>query len=348
MRPVLLFVFALSLCGLLRADTIIIEQVDFGMFPHLTAEERQQLRQPVSLHRRDRQVFEGFPVSRDGTTLTLRMLQEAGEILITFPYDEIIRLRFPGNEVIERAVAKEKEGKLDEALGLLEPLLAQRTQLLDLMAVEDRLPFARLPDLALHLDDPGRAIAFIRDLRPYFAKEEGILIEFNGHELLGFHRLGLAEEAAARLDDWFAAKGRFANSALGDYVAASLAMDEGRIELALRRALRPIVFSGQLPVEYLDACYSMAVVCAQLMDNPAHRDQLLEEMRERGLSWRSSRAFAVRERELLGFTIDLGDGPRPAFEAVSPELDRRFEQQGTVAPADEFSPTDLLDSTDNP
>lgn len=348
MRGRIILVLLLILGPEMRGEMTIIEQVDFGLFPALSAEERGQLRQPVELHRRDRQVFAGYPVSRDATSLTLRMLQEAGEVIITFPYEEISRLVFPGEMLMDRVRQLIKEDRPEEALSFLEPLLAQRSQLLDLMPPEARLPFARLPGLALAVGDPGRAIAFTRDLRPLLADFDSVMVDFNGYELVGFHALGLAEEAAARLDDWFAAKGRFADSALGDYIAASIALDEGRIEEALRRALRPIVFSGQVSVEHLDACYSMAVVCAHLMENPVHRDKLLEEMQERGLPWRSLSSFAVRERELAGLTIDLGDGPQPAFQAVSPERNRLLEQENTVAPPVDFDPAGILSPASEP
>lgn len=327
-----------ALATLAAAPRLAAQQDD----PGPPEAELRALREPVTLFHRNGQQFRGDVSGSDETTIQLRAIQGAGEILMTFPKEEIRDIHFPGDRMLLRGQTLFHEGKEAAALPYLEPVFIQRRPLFDMLEPEERLPFSFLPEAALAAGEPAKAVALVQELAPFYEDEE-TLDRLADTELVAYYQLGLTEEAEKRALAWVGEADRFSESALGFFIAGSIALEREEAEEALWLALEPIVFSGQLPVAYLDHCYSLAIVATHVLDNDEHREALLEEMRERGLEWRSLRAFATVAGDIDDLAIDLGDGPRPPYEAVSTEEELLLDQDQSVSAGSEpIDPAGLL------
>lgn len=299
----------------------------------IPAAEREELREPLTVFVEGGRDFTGTLADIDAETLSLRIIQDGGEIVLSFPREEVREIFFPGERIFEQTNEMVAEGNLRKALPYLESLLAQRYRLFDLLPQEERSPFAAVPMAALSIDRPAAAIAYVEALRPYLG-QAAAAERLDTAELLARYILDLDDEARRQALAWIEADERFGDSALGYFVLAALRFEGGDYEGALDVSLRPVVFSGQLPMAYLPHCYTLAIASTHLLGNDGHREQLLAELRERGLSWQPLRALRSAPREDLEDLVVLdGEGnPLPLFEATTGDerlLESMEESVGT-------------------
>ncbi|MFP4351574.1 MAG: hypothetical protein ACLFRP_07640 [Puniceicoccaceae bacterium] len=295
-------------------------------------EDQEEIRKPITLFLEGGREFTGDVAKVEDGAVSLRVVQEGGEIVLSFPKADIREIFFPGGNILERTRTMVEEGRLAEALPYLEALIARRFPLFDLIPEEGRSLYAAIPMAALAIDRPAQAIAYANALSPYMTLREDAEA-MRDAELLGRYILELNEEAMLLARQWIEEEGRYGPSALGYFILGALLFAGEDYEGALRTALEPIVFSGQIPMSYLPHCYSLAIASAHALEDEAHRDRLLAEARERGFAWQPLRVLGGAGDDLEGLVIEDDEGePLPLFEATTDGerlLEDREESVGT-------------------
>ena len=271
------------------------------------------LRGPLTLRLSGGRVFEGTLSDIRDERIFLRMVQEGGEVVLSFPTSEIERIRFPGNELIQPTIDKIEEGNLTDALPYLESIIGARYALFPVTPPEELSLYRALPLAALAVNNPAQAIAYVRAIEPFLTLPEDQR-ELRDVELLSYYQLQLREEAEERARDWIAAEDSFGDSALGYFILSALEFERANYEEALYTALRPIVYSNALRKSYLAPCYSIAIASAHLLNDPIEKQKLFEEMNDRGLSWKPLLVFHSAERGLADLDLATPEGePIPLF-----------------------------------
>lgn len=304
--------------------------------------EQQEIRQPLILTLRGGREFEGTLSGFDGELVSVRSVEEGGEVVLSFPSDEITEIYFPGERILTESMESVEAGDLEQALPYLEALLVSRYPLFPIITEEQRAPFVKIPQAALAIQRPAAAIAYVEALRP-FIEDPGSMEELRDAELLGRYMLDLNDTAKVKALEWIDDQNRFPESALGFFVLAAIAFEEDAYEDSLYTALRPVVFSGQIPVPYLSHCYSLAIASTHLLGHDSHRDKLIAEMEERGLSWQPLLALRSANEDLEDLVILDPQGNRlPLFEA-STGSERLIENLN-----DSVGGGDLLENEETP
>ncbi len=304
--------------------------------------ELEELRKPLTIFVRGGRRFDGTLAGFDGEKLSLRTIQAGGEIVMSFPQEDIERIFFPGGSILEATRATIRSGDMPAALPYLEALLAIRYPIFPLLPPDQRSLYAEIPFAALSIDRPAAAIAYVEALRPYYTRE-GDLEKLRAAELLGRYILDLSDEAREQAENRIEREGRFPESALGHFVLGAIQFREGSYADSLQTSLEPIVFTGQIPVPYLGHCYALAVASTHVLGNDKHRDQLLGEMRERGIPWQPLRALAAAEEELADLVVTDENGESlPLFEAAT-EDERLLETiEESVGTENFIDPSSLI------
>lgn len=208
----------------------------------------------------------------------------AGEVEYSFARDEIRRIDFPGNDIINAANSLIEEERHAEALPLLEALYRQRIRYFDFMDEAQVVYFQNLAEGAYLTGDYYQAVGVARNVHPH-STDPRTRRQLKDLELLAHYHLPLIERTQTLADDWIALWQPYDESALGWYVLGQIDYDQGRIDAALDRALRPIVFSSQFHMDYLDHCYALAITAAVALEDWQQATILLNEMKSRGLAW---------------------------------------------------------------
>jgi len=298
----------------------------------IPAAEQEELRKPLTVVVRGGNRFTGSLVDFDGNKLSVRAIQSGGEIVLSFPVEDISDLYLPGGSILAATEEVVESGDLPQALPYLEALLISRYPIFPLVSAEDRAFFADVPMGALAIDRPAAAIAYVNALKPFLNDPES-REKLKSAELLGRYMLQLNDEAETQALSWIGEQDRLPESALGFFILAAIQFEAGEYDRALRTSLQPLVFSGQIPVPYLPHCYSLAVAATHIMGNDLHRDQLLAEMAERNLDWQPLRALKTAWEELEDLVIEDDEGnPIPLFEATTGDerlLENLDESVGT-------------------
>jgi tetratricopeptide (TPR) repeat protein len=270
--------------------------------------EYLNLREPLTLYLTRARKFQGTLSNIQSDRIYLRIVQEGGEVVLSFPFEEVRGILFPGESIVASTVEKVKEGDLSEALPYLESIIGARYALFPHLPPEDLSLFRALPLAALAVDNPAQSIAYVKAIRPYLSLPAD-QDELDDIELLAYYRIQLREEAQERAQGWIAKARRYGGSALGYFILSALQFEQGEYDRSLYTSLNPIVFSGAIPEAYLGQCYSIAIASAHLLDDPIERDKLIDEMQERDLSWQPLRVFNSARDGLSDLTITLSDGP---------------------------------------
>jgi len=223
----------------------------------------------------------------------LQILIESGdgEAILTFPPEEIETLIFPGAALISLAEELIRDGRLGEARPLLLALYRQRRGFLPFLADSEVLLFTALPEASLLGGQPEDAIAMARNLLPYLTSKP-LREKLRAAVLLGHYRLGLKEEAKNLAADWIARRDLYGDSALGWWIQARIDFEEKNFTGALWTSLHPIVFSGQMPMDYLSDCYALAIAASHELQKEEKTHLLLHEMQTRGFHWPEDEFFA--------------------------------------------------------
>tara|TARA_R100000027_G_scaffold10969_2_gene7821 strand:- start:788 stop:1864 length:1077 start_codon:yes stop_codon:yes gene_type:complete len=292
--------------------------------------EHLELRLPLTLTIQGGQEFKGTLSELHEGRIYLRLVQEGGEVILSFPVEEIEQIFFPGGSIVHETIEKVNAGELSEALPYLESIIGARYAFFPILAPENLSFYRALPLTALAVDNPAQAIAYIKAIRPYLTLPEDQR-ELDDIELLSYHRLELTEETRERALRWIdGTPERFPTSALGFYVLASLQFEAGEYDEALDSALHPIVFSGPIHQPYLKHCYSLAIVSAYILKDPIELERLTTEARERGIEWQPQMVFAAADKGLEEFIITDAEGnPLPLIPDESTEDSPLLEKRGS-------------------
>ncbi len=299
--------------------------------------EHAELRKPLSLSLQGGRHFEGTLARVEDEQVYLRLVEQGGEVVLSFSFEDVERIDFPGHPIVEATLERIREGDLTEALPYLESIIGARYTLFPLIPPEKLSFFRALPLAALAVDNPAQAIAYSKAIRPYLTLPDD-QDELRDIELLAYYRLELREEAEQRALDWIAEYERFSPSALGFYVLAALQFEAANYEEALYTALRPIVFSGAWEKSYLAPCYSIAIICSHLLDDPIERDQLLAEMHERKIPWKPLFLFRSARSALEELIL-----PGPTGEPLPIFLEEKSPEPGIETPPKNRPPQNFLD-----
>ena len=274
-----------ALCGLIRTiGTLLSMQcVSFG---GSRAEEEYtvDLSGPVTVYHQSGREFKGALGAVSEKEISVRAQVDAGEVIYTFSRDDVRALTFPGEIFWSTAAEMQTDNKPYEAIRLMRALFDQRSRYLGWMRGEDVMRFTRLIDAYMRADQPIEAIAVAGRLAPV-VQIPRVKRQLEEAVLLGHFRLGLKADARDLAGKWLEETPRFPESATGWWVLAKLQFDSQQYDDSLWTALRPIVFSGQLPVPYLEHCYATAIASAIEIEDLREADFLREEMSRRGLEW---------------------------------------------------------------
>lgn len=270
--------------------------------------DRLELRKPLTLTIQNGQEFQGsFNELHDGR-IYLRMVQDGGEIILSFPVEDIKSIFFPGGDIVHSTIEKVTAGELNDALPYLESIIATRYSLFPILPPEEISYFRALPLAALAVGNPAQAIAYAKAIRPYLTLPEDQR-ELDDIELLSYFQLELYEEAEERALLWIEnSPDRFPESALGYYVLAALHFQAEDFSEALDAALFPVVFSGPIHQPYLSHCYSLAIVSAYLLDDPIESEKLITEMQRRNIDWHPQAIFTTAAKALEEFDLNDSEG----------------------------------------
>jgi hypothetical protein len=243
-----------------------------------------ELSGPVTVIHQSGREFKGTLGTVSEKEISIRAQVDAGEVIYTFYRDDVRALSFPGEIFWSTAAEMQADNKPYEAIRLMRALFDQRSRYLGWIRGEDVMRFTRLIDAYMRTDQPIEAIAVAGRLAP-FVQIPRVKRQLEEAVLLGHFRLGLKADARDLAGKWLEETPQFPDSATGWWVLAQLQFDSQQYDDSLWTALRPIVFSGQLPVPYLEHCYATAIASAIEIEDLREANFLREEMSRRGLEW---------------------------------------------------------------
>ncbi len=246
---------------------------------------------PVTVVIKTGAAYKGNISAANRGDLRLQIQSGGGEAILTWQKEEIESVIFPGSSLISLSADFVREGDLVGALPLLDALYRQRINFLSYLSDSELLLLTSLSEASLQVGHPADAIAVSRNLLPYL-KGEPIREKLHGFILLGHYRLGLLEEAKSLAAEWIEKRDLYGDSALGWWIRAQIDFEEENYKEALWTSLHPIVFSGQMPMEYLGACYAVAIAASHELQKDAKAGLLYGEMQNRGLDWPIEELFA--------------------------------------------------------
>jgi hypothetical protein len=225
-----------------------------------------------------RGLLDGF---RDGR-LFIRAATGGGEVGYSFARDEIAKLQLPGTALEAEIAELWDRGEIREALPRLEALGRQRLRYLPVLNETQRAPLRRLVAASAQFGNPLATLGYVNQLRAVFTADADRAL-LRDAELDAHLQLGQRDEIRRLATAWCAESDPGGASALGWKILAQLAYDEGDFATARRVALQPIVFSGYLPMEHLEACYALAIGAARKLNDEGHAVLLESEAAERGM-----------------------------------------------------------------
>lgn len=260
---------------------------------------REVLRGPVEVELQNGVQYSGRIDNFDGETLEIAVATATrGEAVFTFEVDQIRRVRFPGQVYRETLVRwMEDPARTRDALDLFRAYYEQQAPFFDLLAESDFALFIEYARFALRNNEPIVAVAVAEEVRPRL-QSAAMRRRLDDTLVLGFLRVGLADEAIAAARSWIRDADPAGDSALGWRVLAEIYMQAEDYEDALWVALQPIAYSGALPMQHLANCYAMAIVAAKQMRHTDMARRLYREMLERDLAWPDSPDWIVDEEPL--------------------------------------------------
>ena len=273
--PVIFTLLLLNWHGILTAgiDVMIEDKILSSSFDH-----------PVGvIHKTGRSIY-GYIESASDTRMVLKNEVDAGEVVYTLYRDDIAEIVLPGRDIETLALDLINDARDEEALPLLQVLYAQRSAFLGLLTKEDVLIFTHLINAYLQSKDYAKCIAVARRLDP-FIENPRVKQNIKDALLLCQYHLGDYKEAEFLALLWVAHAQPFHSSALGWWVLAMIEFSKDQYESALWISMKPIVFSGQVPMDFLNESYAVAIAACIELNNEKEAAMLLEEMRKRRLSW---------------------------------------------------------------
>ena len=304
------------------------------------SEIRDELKAPLSILLKNGNSQTGQVVDWDGQDMRLRVNLGGGTAEMSFSAEDILEIRFSGNEhILTLYEWMRTPGREGDALELFRAYYQQRGAYLDLLSDSDINLFYNYALFALEREEPLRAVAMIEVFRPYI-KDPIRLREMDDTILMGFFQGGMRDEAEAQARLLIEESSPTGPSVMPWRILAELHFDEERYEAALWTALQPIAYSNQMPMEELNTCYALAVASAEELRLKDDALRLAREMRERDLSWPEN-IPALHNREPQVFS----QVPQ-AVEATKEESILLY-QDALLESLETPSPVDPLDSLPN-
>ena len=275
------------------------------------SEIQDELKAPLSILLKNGNSQTGQVVDWNGQDMRLRVNLGGGTAEMSFSAEDILEIRFPGNEhIVTLYEWMRTPGREGDALELFRVYYQQRGAYLDLLEESDINLFFRYAMFALEQNKPLSAVAMIEVFRPLIS-DPIRLRELDDAILLGFYMSGMREEAEAQARLIIEESPLFGPSAMPWRVLAELQFVAERYEATFWTAIQPIAHSNQMPMAELDACYALAIVSAEELRLNEDAQRLADEMLDRDLSWPKS-IPAIIDREPKFFS--LGSEAREATE----------------------------------
>ncbi|MGF1451958.1 MAG: hypothetical protein ACFB21_07795 [Opitutales bacterium] len=213
-----------------------------------------------------------------------RLTFRQGNAEFSFPRERIASLSLPGGKLLREARELARKGRPEEGVPLATAVWRHRVPYLDLLPPEDLFALIQVIELNLYHGDPYLAFGAARKLRT-LVDDPSVTQRLEALELLGAYHLPIKTQAWALAEAGVAESPRYGPSALPFFVLAMLQLEDETPEAALETALRPVIFSSQLPMAYLGECYAVAITAAVELEEPETARALAEEMQARSFAW---------------------------------------------------------------
>lgn len=328
---------------------VALSALSFGTESELVPDADQviarfaELDEPITLVLTGNRRFEGTVVEAENNRVVLRVVQAGGEIQLGFSYQEILEIRFPGEELLADTQVYIAEEKWEQALPAMEALLLQRRPLFALLEQREKERFLPLPKIALHNNQPARAIAYAEFLQDHLP-EEAEQKRLEESLLLAYYLMGLNNQAKELAEEWIQTRPRYHSSALGYFVRSALYFENEHYDEAFWLSLEPIVFSGQTPVDFLAHSYAIAIASAHLSGRKDYSQKLQREMLYRGLDWQYLNAFQEVMEPLQDLLVlqQETDEALPLFEALAPEENLLMDLDRSVGDGSFIDPSSIV------
>jgi len=227
--------------------------------------------------------FEGQPIAVGADRFGLRVRADAGEVEFSFARDEVLRLRFPGNALKQRAFDLAADDRLAEALTVVDRLFVQRSRFFPYTGETEARFFVETLGFYRQADRVYEGLARAEVLLP-FLQDEAIRRAVEREQLLGYYQAGLVDEAAPLARAWIDRQGRIPESALPWVILAQLQVAAGEGDAAMFTLLEPLVFSGARNLDGLDLAYAMAIELARVLERDSLAEDLAAERVQRNLT----------------------------------------------------------------
>ncbi len=276
MIPVLILApMLLILQGILTAGTTATNEVDSlsRSFEH-----------PVKVINKSGHTIYGLIESASDTQIVLKNDVDAGEVTYTLFKDDIAEISLPGRDIEVRAYELINDDRQGEAVPLLTLLYHNRSAFLGLLSNKDVLIFTHLVNAYLQSNEYTKCLAIAQRLDPLVKDPQVKKFIKDALILCHFHLGNYAETELLALS-WVDHAQPFYSSALGWWLLAMIEFSKDQYESALWTSMKPIVFSGQIPMEFLSESYAVAIAACIELNYEKEAATLLEEMHNRGLNW---------------------------------------------------------------
>ncbi|WP_309398748.1 hypothetical protein [Cerasicoccus maritimus] len=263
--------------------------------PAMTLEQAQaSLNQSQGLVLKGRRPLSGKVMGIVDDQLVFRAARAGGTLDYRYDIEEVERIQFPGNDVAYAAQQAMRNSEDAEALMLMKAMFAQRGSYLKYLTPGEHAFFYQYAELEFEQGDPYVAVAAGIALQDAVT-DPVLLRKVDDLVLLGHYQLPLKENARELAEKWVAETQGYGPSALGYYVLGQLDFDAEEYDAALWRALRPVTFSSQFPMDYLNYCYALAIASCIELELPEEEQKLRAEMTDRGFSWPKIEVLAAYE-----------------------------------------------------
>ncbi len=280
----------------------------------LTPEERAiivaELRVPIQVHLTNGRTIPGHSIDVSGRLIQIASAEGAGEVIHTFDVEKVDRFTIPGESYKMLAVERMESGDTESAFELMQLLYLQRVKILPLLPASESHFFIYYVDLILQSENPARAIAIAKVLKPQISNTAA-LHALDDAILDSYNTLQLYDEARPLTEAWLEQRSPYGESALGFYTHSADLLRSEHYEAALDSALQPIIFSTTTPPLKLEHCYAAAISAAIGLRDKDYALTLYDEMQERRLNWPTSDpTFEPYFKKLSGYL----EKDRPADE----------------------------------
>lgn len=257
----------------------------------LTPEERAtivaELRVPIQVHLTNGRTIPGHSIDVSGRLIQIASAEGAGEVIHTFDVEKVDHFTIPGESYKMLAVERMESGDTESAFEIMQLLYLQRVKILPLLPASESHFFIYYIDLILQSENPARAIAIAKILKPQISNTAA-LHALDDAILDSYNTLQLYDEARPLTKAWLEQRSPYGDSALGFYTNSADLLRSENYDAALDSALQPIVFSTTTPPLKLEHCYAAAISAAIGLRDKDYARTLYDEMQERRLNWPTS------------------------------------------------------------